>query len=345
MSADLSLELLFSAIHSQQAPALWVVDEHGSGASLPPANPAIQIVSNRFDVAQALQKKGWQAEFNDHDFSTIAPNSLDRLFFRIAKEKPLVHHIINSAAQLLKSGGQLLLSGGKQQGIKTYAKSAARCLGGEMNIKKHGNDYLATISRGEGEAQLLDDKQYHQLRVFTQLQQQDLYSKPGQYGWDKIDSGSQLLAEQLKSIMPYKKPNTILDLGCGYGYLSLMAHQQFPEAQITATDNNAAALLSCRKNFVTHGIEGEVIADNCGSSLTGRYKLIISNPPFHQGFDVERDLTELFVKTARRLCHKNGMAIFVVNVFIPIERIAHEHFAKLDILANNGKFKVVAMKL
>jgi len=345
MSADNSLELLFSQIQQQQTPALWVLDEHGSGASLPPANPLVRVVSNRSDVAEALKKKGWQAEFSDHDFSSIPDGSLDRVFFRIAKEKPLVHHIINSAAQLLKSGGQLLLSGGKQQGIKTYAKNAGRCLGSKEQVKKHGKDYLAIITREACEATLLDDKQYHQLRTFAEINQQPLYSKPGQYGWDKIDLGSQLLAEQLKSIMPYKRPNTILDLGCGYGYLASMAHQQFPEANITATDNNAAALLACAKNFDIQGIEGEVVPDNCASKLSGRYKLILCNPPFHQGFDVERDLTEQFVLAARRLCHKNGTVLFVVNVFIPIERLGLESFSKVDILSNSGKFKVVAMTL
>lgn len=343
MSTDTSLSLLFPAIQAQNSPALWVIDEHGAGSALPVANSWVSVISNRLDVANQLRKQGWNTTFNDMAFESS--EALDCIFFRLAKEKPVVHHIINLATRQLAIGGRLIISGTKQQGIKTYAKHAAEALGGPLEIKKHGNDYLAVIIRGETAGDALDDKDYPTLRPIYTLNERPILSKPGLYGWDKIDNGSAMLIDLLPEIIGSRKPERILDLGCGYGFLSLMAHQQFPDATITATDNNAAAVIACQANFTEHGVAGEVSADDCGTHVRGSYHLILCNPPFHQGFDVERDLTALFVETARRLCHsKKGLAVFVVNTFIPIERIASGRFPHVNIVANNGRFKVVALR-
>ncbi len=344
MNVDSSLALLYEHIIEQSEPALWLLDEHGRNACLPEANGRVKVVSNRYDVVCRLQQRGWRVEFSDYDFSAIPLASLDKIFFRLAKEKPLVHHIINGAALLLKKGGRLLLAGTKQQGIKTYAKSAARCLGGRATTKKRGNEYIVEVIRGDGKPEALDDKNYTQLREIMTLNMKPVNSKPGLYGWVKVDAGSQLLVEQFSSFVSCKPPDTILDLGCGYGYLSLMAHSRFPGAHITASDNNAAALQACKDNFDIHGVAGDVIAGDCGSGLQGSFELIICNPPFHQGFGVERDLSRLFIERARALCHTKGQASFVVNAFIPIEKIALEYFPNVEKLASNGQFKVLCMK-
>lgn len=343
MSTDTALTLLYPALQAQTAPALWVLDEHGGGAGLPAANPAVLVISNRLDVAAQLKRHGWTSEFNDLAFASDTP--LDAVFFRLAKEKPVVHHVINLARQHLAPGGRLLLSGTKQQGIKTYAKHAAVALGGQVEVKKHGNDYLAIIERGEQPGEALDDRDYASLRTIYTFDERPIVSKPGQYGWDKADNGSALLIDCLPDIVGSRQPERILDLGCGYGFLSIMAHQLYPQARIVATDNNAAAIASCRENFALHGIDGEVHADDCAAHIGGSYHLILCNPPFHQGFDVERDLTALFVEAARRLVHnKKGVAAFVVNAFIPIERVAQGKFHHIELIANNGSFKVVALR-
>jgi len=339
MSQDNTLTLLLNKIQNETENSLWIADEHAASLEHCRANPLVSVVSNRFDVAENLSKQGWQSHFSDLDFDNIKDASLSRLYFRLSKEKPLAHHIFNQAARLLKPGGELIITGGKQQGIKNYAKNAAQSLAGKAQIKIHGNDYLATITRGKQPASPLDDKNYSSLRVTQHYNGDEVFSKPGQFGWDKLDQGSHLLAEQLKQLA-INTPETILDLGCGYGFLSLAAHQQWPAASIDATDNNAAALLSCRENFIRQGIQGEVIAANCAENIHKRYALILCNPPFHQGFAVEQSLTERFIASAKRLCQPNGSALFVVNAFIPLENIACNYFNQVQLLRNDGHFKL-----
>ncbi|MCF6219436.1 MAG: methyltransferase [Gammaproteobacteria bacterium] len=339
MNQDNALSLLLNTLQNEREASLWVADEHTPDTLPIPLNPIVDVISNRFDVVESLTRQGWSSRFSDLDFSHLHDSSLATVYFRLAKERAVVNRVINQASRVLKAGGRLIICGGKQQGIKNYAKQAAQCLAGEVKIKKQGNHYLATITRGQQPATLLDDKQYSTLRTLQQYGDIDITSKPGQFGWNKLDNGSLLLAEQFKQL-EIEKPETILDLGCGYGFLSLAAHRQWPDAVITATDNNAAALLSCRENFTKQAITGDVIADNCASKITQQQDIVLCNPPFHQGFSVDSSLTEQFVASAKRLCKPTGCALFVVNAFIPLERIAKKHFKQQPLLLNDGHFKL-----
>jgi len=343
MSQDAALALLLPFIRAQQRPALWALDEHGAGAGKSAPVPAVAVVSNRLDVAKAMQQSGWQAQFSDYDFSPWAAGSLDAVFFRLAKEKPVVHHVINAAAERLAPGGRLVLSGGKQQGIKTYAQQSALRLGGALDFKKMGKDYLAVITRGAVLGEALDERDYTHLRPTVTDEGLTFYSKPGLYGWDKVDEGSALLVQHLDAFVLSALPRKVFDLGCGYGYLSVHAWRRFSPERIVACDNNAAALLAASRNFAAHAIAGEVVAADCAEGIEESFDLVLCNPPFHQGFDVERDLTERFVAAARRLTAKGGVAAFVTNAFIPLERLARAHFSRVEPVANNGSFKLTRL--
>jgi 16S rRNA (guanine1207-N2)-methyltransferase len=41
--------------------------------------------------------------------------------------------------------------------------------------------------------------------------------------------------------------------------------------------------------------------------------------------------------------NRSGQALFVVNNFIPLEQKAKAYFRYIDVLANNGSFKLVAL--
>ncbi len=338
MNQDGALALLLPLIHAQRAPALWVLGEHG-GAGMPAPNAAVAVLSNRVDVSDEMRAAGWAAQFSDFDFAPWPAGSLEAIFFRVAKEKPVVHHVINAAAERLAPGGRLLLSGAKQQGIKTYAKHAAERLGGALEFRKMGHQYLAVVQRGAAVGAALDDRDYPRLRPVIEDGTLRYLTKPGLYGWDKVDAGSALLVAHL----PDCAPQRVCDLGCGYGYLSVQAWLKLQPQQVVASDNNAAAVLACCANFAAHGVAGEVCAADCGTGIEGVFDLVLCNPPFHQGFGVEYDLTERFVAAARRLTAQGGQALFVTNAFLPIEKVARRHYARITTLADDGRFRVTQL--
>lgn len=336
---DPSLELLYRRIESDKADkALLLADEH----CLSEPTFKLPVVTNRVDVAQRFAAGGHQVVTGDFDLSGFAPECV---YYRVSKEKPLVHYLLNEALARLPLGGRLVLTGEKGDGLKTYADKARQVVGSpKQQSKGAGGALLADIEKCREPDQRLDDSNYTALINIAPHDHPELYSKPGVYGWKKIDRGSALLIEGLDSLAGLA-PQSVLDLGCGYGYLTVMAHVRFPEACFTATDNNATALLACEKNVTTHTIQGKVVGADCADTLTDKVDLLLCNPPFHKGFDIHGDLTRCFLGAAARLLNPQGRALFVVNQFIALEQKAEGLFSRRRLLLEREGFRVFELML
>ncbi len=345
---DLALAWLTRMMMQENAAkALWCSDENAL-ASLPaaeqwPHKPL--LMTNRWDVAQQAERLGFNSRFSDFDFSELSDASLSHVFYRISKEKPVTHYIINQAHRLLMPGGKLFLCGQKNEGIKTYIDKAGKLFGCTASAQKNGTVYSAVLDNMLPQNdQRLDDSVYPQLRPINSPQGITIHSKPGLFGWNKIDQGSEFLIQALPALLDQlpQPPKRLLDLGCGYGYLTLMT-ANLPLEQRVLTDNNAAALHTARRNCELNQIAAEIIAADAGDQIQQTFDLILCNPPFHQGFSVDSDLTDKFILSAKRLLAKHGIALFVVNQFIPLERKAREHFRQVNVLAHNSSFKLVTL--
>ncbi|UHQ55887.1 MULTISPECIES: class I SAM-dependent methyltransferase [unclassified Microbulbifer] len=327
--------LLQQLLQQNPRETLWIADENSKALLQAGFTFAGDLITNRWDIAHLADGRCNRSFFSDFHF-TEAGRHYRRVVFPVSKEKAVVHHIINCVPRILGEGGELVLLGGKQSGIKTYATKAAARLGCGKNLDKHGQEYTSTLVLHHDGGELLDDQDYPRLRQLDSLA--GLYSKPGLFGWNKIDRGSALLAAQFLTHLPGPGAN-IVDLGCGYGYLSCQL-AKLGEFHFTATDNNAAALVACERNFHEAGIAGVVTPSDAGRDLqSGFADLVICNPPFHQGFQVEGDLTGRFLENAARLLKSDGMALFVVNEFIPLQKKATAYFSGITPLEHRDGFR------
>lgn len=346
--SDIAFDLMREKIQAHQGSGLWVVDENISSSAIASIAPSASLitVTNRSDIAEALEVRGFTVWLNDFDFSAVESQTIDAIYYRVSKEKPVVHHIINQAARVLKDGAYLHLSGYKNEGGKTYIEKAGKYLGQVKNKVLGGKTSIVASICCDAidESKKLDDKAYKDLRNISS-NDVALLSKPGVFGWQKIDRGSAYLIEHLPAVLEnITAPiECVVDLGCGYGYLSVMASQLL-EADFYAVDNNVAAVRSCKENFKCHGISGDATLDSCGDALQAGVDMVICNPPFHQGFDVESGLTDRFVASTARLLKKGAVAFFVVNAFIPLESKAKKYFDSVQLIDNNKSFKLLLLK-
>lgn len=303
----------------------------------------LHVHTNRFDLAQHCKRKGFAVvRFSDFDFSGYKDGSLDFFAHRVGKDKALTHYLINEAKRLLKPGGKLIISGMRQEGTKTYAFKASDILGNASTTKtKRSGARVATIEKSSESNDLkLDDKNYTRLSPLQLDEKTQLISKPGIFGWSKIDQGSKFLLENAERI----DGKTLLDLGCGYGYLSLYAHRN-GASRIVATDNNAAALIACSENLSALGNVFQTVASDAGDAIDETFDVVWCNPPFHEGKKANVGLSARFVRALGRLTKPDGYALVVVNSFIPFEKLATEHFETIAEVANNKNFKVLKFTL
>lgn len=329
---------------------IWLIEENSQSLNLQTfATEHCQArkMSNRIDLA-----KQFNAEFGDFEMQTWLSDSQHQathIIFRIAKEKAINLHIINSCLNHLHFGS-LTLYGFKNEGFKSlYNYTVEQVLnqsGLQATKQKHAKQLssLCLSSQRQSIAHNLITETYSHTQTI-QINGECFSSKPGQFGWQKIDLGSQLLLLQLKLYLAASKNHSsvkLLDLGCGYGFLSMGAHK-LGIGHIDATDNCAAAIDSCRTNFIEKGIHGEVIADNCASNINTKYDIILSNPPFHQGFEHDVSLIERFIASSAKRLKPDGKAFFVVNQFVGIEKEAKKHFTKQQLLAKKDGFKILML--
>ncbi len=327
--------------HSGQG--VWFAAD-GGGAILPTLStiPAeLLIATNRYDVFEQAQSHGIHCEFGD--WPTLAP-PCNAFYLRLCKEKSVNFHIANMATTQLMDGGLLSICGEKGEGIKTYYKTLAQVFDVHMPLQKSRDGYLAQFKRSESTPPTpFDDQNYSTQQTIGALNGQPVISKPGVYGWRKVDQGSQLLADTVNQQLRNAQGKSLLDLGCGYGYLCLATAHLKPQ-RLVATDNNAAALACCKANTEAHSLPAEVMASDCGNTLNERFDIILCNPPFHKAFGVDGTLTDRFLSSAAQLLATKGTAFFVVNSFIGIEKKASAYFKHIELLANNSQFKVLALR-
>lgn len=160
---------------------------------------------------------------------------------------------------------------------------------------------------------------------------------PGVFSRDGLDIGSALL---LDAIPPDAIKGNILDIGCGCGILAAALAKQNPAIQLTLCDVNAAALAASQATLAANNITGKVIASNMFSEITTRFDLIVSNPPFHEGINVNLAATESLLHNARQHLTLNGQLYIVANAFLPYPKMLDATFGNHQVIAQTNKFKV-----
>ena len=73
-------------------------------------------------------------------------------------------------------------------------------------------------------------------------------------------------------------PQTIADVGCGTGILSIAAAKLWPGARIHAIDNDPIATEVCLENIALNGVENRITVETkTAEELRGRFNLVLAN--------------------------------------------------------------------
>lgn len=91
-----------------------------------------------------------------------------------------------------------------------------------------------------------------------------------------------LVEAVLRRVGDRNKPLTILDLGTGTGCLLLALLSEFPTAAGIGVDIARGAVAMARKNAVSLNFadRSRFFVGNWGSALSGRFSVIVANPPY-----------------------------------------------------------------
>lgn len=128
-----------------------------------------------------------------------------------------------------------------------------------------------------------------------------------------------LMLDALSSIPVEKKE--VLDVGTGSGILGLFA--ALNGATVTATDTNEQALKRAREAAQTLGVSLKAVVSDLFSSVSGRFDLVLFNPPYLPSSSLEDRavdggkkgalLTRRFLKKLQEHLKSDGSALLLLS--------------------------------
>lgn len=161
----------------------------------------------------------------------------------------------------------------------------------------------------------------------------DAWSQPGIFAWDRIDLGTALLAEHLPALK-----GRGIDLGCGYGALSLVALRSPAVNEVLLVDLDRRAVAAARRNIDDPRARFDW-ADARTLAPADR-DFVLMNPPFHDGGQEDRRLGQGFVRAAAGQLKTGGVAWIVANRHLPYEAELDAAFRRVRLVEEGGGYKV-----
>ncbi|AZP34972.1 16S rRNA (guanine(1207)-N(2))-methyltransferase RsmC [Cronobacter sakazakii] len=254
----------------------------------------------------------------------------DTLIYYWPKNKPEAQFQLMNLLSLLPVGTDVFVVGENRSGVR----SAEAMLEAYCPLNKVDSARRCGLYHGRLEKQ----PAFNADGWWGEYQVDDLTIKtlPGVFSRDGLDVGSDLL---LSTLSPHTK-GKVLDVGCGAGVLAAVLASHSPKVRLTLCDVSAPAVEASRATLAANGFEGEVVASNVFSEIKGRFDMIISNPPFHDGMETSFEAAQTLIRSAVRHLNIGGELRIVANAFLPYPNVLDETFGNHEVLAQTGRFKV-----
>jgi len=288
------------------------------------------------------------------DFSVFpCTENWDYVLLTIPKGRRYARSLLLSAWQSLKPGGKLLLTGPTRKGAKAVIKDAKRLFGNAAILGYRHHQRAAACTRDVNLPNPLPDVYQqngiapgtvHSINISTRPGNLLLETHPGIFSWEDVDDGTGYLLQNWE----FQSNMRVWDVGCGYGVLGLFA-ATMGASEVLMTDINLIAISYAQKNALNNHLDDRVhIEPADGLNLHhssypfSQFDIILSNPAFHQDRDVDKSMAASVLSTAPGLLSPNGRLVIVANRFLNYERDMRNYFQKVNRIANNGKFEVLA---
>ena len=288
----------------------------------------MQIWSWYFDYAKTQSAVNFEVEFQPQ---------ADLIIYYWTKNKQEVNFQLMQLLAKSKIGQEVLIIGENRCGVRSAEKL----------FEPYGEIGKIDSARRCGLYHFSLQKQPHfDLQSYWKCYQNDalgdlrIFSLPGVFSANELDNGTSLLLSTLTSPIQGK----VLDVGCGAGVIGSMIKKHHPKADVTMTDIHAMAIQSARQTLAENQLEGRVIASDVFSHIEGKFDLIISNPPFHDGVDTAYRAVKELIQQAKWHLTAGGELRIVANAFLPYPDLLAQHFGKFEVLAQTTKFKVYSVR-
>lgn len=244
---------------------------------------------------------------------------------------------IAEAIERTAPSGMIVVGGSKDDGIASLRKRLDDLVVMDGSLPKHhgiafwfqrpDSDEAAKALRAANPALLVEER---------------FHTAPGMFSFDRIDTGSKLLADHL----PRDLRGQVADFCAGWGYLSAEVLARCPT--VTGLDLYEAdfeALEAAKRNVVKGAIEPRFFwTDLLSEAAEQRYDAIVMNPPFHRARATEPEIGAGMIRAAAKALKPGGRLFMVANRQLPYEAVLAAAFSNFGEIAREGMFKVFSAR-
>jgi 16S rRNA (guanine1207-N2)-methyltransferase len=261
----------------------------------------------------------------------------DLALVRLPKARDEQAMTLHATLGALAAGGRLILYGGNDEGIRSSAAMLKELAGDARTVAVGGHGRVVAARRPASTHGLRDS--LAAWRGVTRVEiggiGRDWVSYPGTFAAGRLDEGTALL---LSVLPPLAADARVLDYGCGSGPIAAAALALQPGLKVDGLDNDAVALVAARENVPqARLVLGTGLPDGGGRR---DYDVILSNPPLHSGIAEDHTLLDRLVAEAPSHLAPGGLLQLVVQRRVPLERELAQLFAKVEIAAETGRYRV-----
>ena len=165
-------------------------------------------------------------------------------------------------------------------------------------------------------------------------------SDNGVFSKNKIDYASLFL---VKTFLKSKKKEyaSILDVGCGYGFIGITL-SKILDTPVDMCDINKRAVHLCEMNIEENKVRATVSLSNIYENIKNSYDLIITNPPTHAG----KEVLMSFLKDGLAKLNKDGEIWCVISKDKGAKSVKEglEKICKCEKIAQSKGFWILLIK-
>lgn len=310
--------------------ALFINAQTGAGLALLGRNSL--MVQTLYEPATALAAEGWQIAQHIPD-----TEEFDLVLMLVTKQQEETRALLAQGLLRLRAGGLIVVAGANDAGGKRIEKDVA-ALGLTADVASKNKCRIVRVRKTQDVNEALMQQWILQGGWQPVLAGQFI-SRPGLFNWNRVDTGSFLLSEQL----PFDLSGRGADFGCGYGFLSAHVLRACAGVtHITALDVDFRAVEACRKNtdFARDRVTC-VWHDLTQLPALQNLDFIIMNPPFHEGVRSVSALGVSFIAHAAACLKPGGALYMVANTHLPYEDPLRALFSTVREMHKEKGFKII----
>ena len=161
----------------------------------------------------------------------------------------------------------------------------------------------------------------------------------GVFSKDHLDFGSKLLIETM--IKNIDKNKSILDVGCGYGFIGISL-AKILNSKVVMVDINKRAVHLTNMNIKENKVNAQAFESNIYENVKEKFDVIVSNPPIRAGKNIVLEILE----RAHEFLNINGELWFVIRKDQGAKSIAKEleKIYKIEIMEKSKGFYIFRAK-